>query len=321
VAKLTVATVLITWLIHSGALDFSKLLILVKRPSLLALELGVWLIAVFVAALRWRTLLGLAGVTLPFPRILQLQLTALFFNVVIPGNVGGDVVKALYVARDADPKKRTTILLIVFVERLLGLAGLVTMATVVTIANSSTLFANELMRPLATTVCLLGAGLAFGVTLFVLGMRWGGARLESWTSGPSRISKLLAQLVAAMRLLSSGPKELAITLVLSMFAHAAAMTLFTVLTVALTHQDVSFGTVATVFPIGLLSLMLPISPAGMGVGHLAFDSLFSAIKLTGGADVFNVWLIGQIAPNLLGVFPYLALKRRGELPTTDGETA
>src|SRR5687767_1088960 len=160
---------------------------LVERPSLLLFDLAVWAFFVVVATLRWRVLLRLANVSLPFLRLLQLQLTAMFFNVVIPGNVGGDVVKALYVARDADPKQRTTILLIVFVERLLGLAGLVTMATLVTVLRSSTLFGNELLRPLATAVCLLGAGLVASVTGFVLVMRWGGARLESWTTGPSRI--------------------------------------------------------------------------------------------------------------------------------------
>jgi hypothetical protein len=30
--------------------------------------------------------------------------------------------------------------------------------------------------------------------------------------------------------------------------------------------------------------------------------------------VFNVYLIGILAPCLTGVFPYLALRRRGELP-------
>jgi hypothetical protein len=71
---------------------------------------------------------------------------------------------------------------------------------------------------------------------------------------------------------------------------------------------------ATVVPIGLLSLLLPISPAGMGVGHYAFDELFKAIGIVGGATIFNVFALGQNTPCLFGVIPFLTLKKRGELP-------
>jgi hypothetical protein len=54
---------------------------------------------------------------------------------------------------------------------------------------------------------------------------------------------------------------------------------------------------------------LPISPGGFGVGHLAFDRLFAAIGLTGGATVFNVFILGQMAPSLIGVVPYLMMRR------------
>jgi uncharacterized membrane protein YbhN (UPF0104 family) len=126
---------------------------------------------------------------------------------------------------------------------------------------------------------------------------------------------MLNQLVGAVRLLASGPKQLLVALGLSMVIHAASMAFFTLLTVVITGQDVAYTTVATVFPLGILTMVLPITPAGLGVAHVAFDRLFTAIGLTGGATVFNVYLLGTIAPSLVGVFPYLALKRRGELPT------
>jgi hypothetical protein len=318
-AKAVVATVLITWLVRGGSLEMGKLAILIERPSLLAFDLAVFAAQVVLGTLRYGALLTLAGVTAPFARLLQLQLTAVFFNAVVPGNIGGDVIKALYVARGAPASRRTTILLIVFVERLLGLAGLVVLAALVAGVNGPRLLESPLLRPLASVVLLLGAGLVGGAVAFVLVMRRAGARLDAWTSGPSKVAKLLNQLVAAMRLLTSGPRSLALALAFSMAMHALGMALFTSLTEAITGQDVPYSSVASVFPLGVLTMILPISPAGVGVGHVAFDRLFSAIGLSGGANVFNVFLIGQIAPGLLGVFPYLALKRSGDLPRTGGE--
>ncbi|MBX3191386.1 MAG: flippase-like domain-containing protein [Labilithrix sp.] len=312
-AKAVVAATLIGWLIRSGQLDFRALGLFFTDPRLLVADLAIVGIGVVCGALRWRALLSLAGVNMPVGRAVQLQMTALFFNVVIPGNVGGDVVKAVYASREATPQNRSAVFLIVFVERLLGLAGLVLVASSVAVLRGPVLWENPQLRQLAIAVAFLGACTIVGPALFVVFMRRAGDRLEKWTSGTSKIAKLAGQLVAAARLLSSGPKNLVIALGLSMIVHTVAMGFFTVLTRVITTQPVAFSAVATVFPLGILTLILPISPAGIGVGHVAFDKLFDIIGLDHGATVFNVYLIGQIAPCLLGVFPYLTLKRQGAI--------
>lgn len=308
-AKVIVATALLTWLIRSGSLDMHTLAIFFQKPQLLALDVAVFSAAMTFGALRWGVLLRLAGVRLPVRRLLQLHYVAAFFNVVIPGNVGGDVVKALYVARDAPPEKRTTILLIVFVDRLLGLAGLVTLATLIMIVRGPTLWHSAVLRPLAGIVVLLGVGVLVGPAILVLVMRRAGDKLEAWTSGPSKLAQLLARLVAAMRLLTSEPRWLLVALGLSMGIHFCAIGFFTVLTRSIGGFDVGLAEISTVFPLGLLTMLIPISPSGLGVGHVAFDRLFAAIGLSGGATIFNVYLIGQLTPCLLGFVPYLAVKR------------
>jgi len=314
-AKVIVAATLIGWLIRSGVLKMGALSIFLERPILLVADLALFSFGVMMGAMRWRALLVLAGARVPLGRAIQLQLTALFFNVVIPGNVGGDVVKALYVARDEEPSKRTAILLVVFVERLVGLGGLVLVATVVGILRGPLLWQTPQLRQLAMAVGFLGICTIVGPALFVLFMRRAGDRLESWTTGTTAIAKLAGRLVAAARLLSSGPKQLFIALSMSMAVHCGTMGFFTVLTRVITETDVPFSSIATVFPLGILTMILPISPAGLGVGHVAFDRLFSMIGLHDGATVFNVYLIGQLTPCLLGVIPYLALRRTGKLPT------
>src|SRR5438477_12381756 len=97
--KLAVAALLIAWLVRAGTLGLGPLRLFIERPELLAANLGVLALLVVLGALRWRLLLRLAGVHLPLGRALQLHLTGLFFNVVIVGGIGGDVVKAVYVAR------------------------------------------------------------------------------------------------------------------------------------------------------------------------------------------------------------------------------
>ena len=59
---------------------------------------------------------------------------------------------------------------------------------------------------------------------------------------------------------------------------------------------------------------LPIAPAGMGVGHAAFDQLFQYFNISGGANLFNLYWIVFICNNLLGLIPYIIMsKKQGKI--------
>jgi uncharacterized protein (TIRG00374 family) len=317
--KVAVAAVAIGYLLRSKSLDFGALAILVKRPSLFVLNFVLWVVAAgILAALRWKILLTLADARPPFKKLLRLQLIALFFNVVVPGNIGGDVMKGFYVARDEAPEKRPTILLIILVDRIVGLAGLIAIAALSALVRSDVLASSPQTKPLLYTIGLLAAGTFGGPIVFVILMRFAKDWLEKWTSGPSRISKLLAQLTKSVALVSARPLVLLQAVVVSMAIHGLAMAYFAILTRAIVDTPVDFGLIAAVFPIGMLSIVLPISPGGVGVGHVAFDSLYKLIGIEGGATVFNVYLIAQIVFSGLGVIPYLSLKRtEGPRPIDD----
>ncbi len=313
--KIAVAALLVGWLVRANSLDVRALGVLFAEPWLLAVNLGAFVAcSVVLATARWRILLRIVGVELPLGRASALQLMALFFNVVIPGNVGGDVVKALYVARDQPPERRTPLLLIVFVERVLGLLGLVFMAALAAAIQAPKLMAMPAIRPMLLTVFVLAAGGLLGPLVLLLVVRAFGRRAEALLSGPSRLGQLLGRVVAAGRLVLSQPRRLVLALVVSMAMHGVAMGYFTVLTRVIGGHAVDYGAVATVFPIGLLTIVLPISPAGFGVGHLAFDRLYAAVGLSGGATIFNVFLVGQIVPCTVGLIPYLLLRVRSVVP-------
>lgn len=312
--KLAVGGALIAWLLHSGTLDFAALSLFFERPSLLVANLAVFAVTTVLGGLRWRLLLRLAGVNLPVGRALQLAFTAVFFNVVVPGNIGGDVLKSIYVARELAPEKRAGVYAIAFLDRLIALAGLVAVAAVLTLARGRIAWEEPKVRELTLAIGVLVLG-TFGAPIMLLMFLRRSKRIDSWTDGPSLVARILKQLVAAGRLIASGPRSLAIALGLAIVTHLAGIVLFAALATAIIAHDVSITSLASVYPLGMLSMVLPISYAGFGVGHVAFDQLFAMIGLTGGATVLNVYLIGQTVPCLVGVVPYLTLKREAPLPT------
>jgi uncharacterized protein (TIRG00374 family) len=310
--KVLIAAIPIAWLVRTGAFDFAALGIFVERPALLGVNLAVFAIGLFVATLRWNVLLRAVDVHLPLRRAVQLQLIGMFFNVAIPGNVGGDVVKAVSVARTEPPDKRAGIYIIPVVERVAGLAGLVAMAMFLMPLSGS------MQGGLRTTVLLLGFGCLGGAALLMLAARWRGAALAKWVRGTSRLSKFLSNVVAALTLMARRPKAVVWALLLSMLIHGVAMWYFWLLVDLVGGQDAAIGDIASVFPLGMLLIIVPITPSGFGIGHLAFEELLAALGLHSGATIFNVFLIGQIVPCLAGAIPYVALRSPRTHPNSTG---
>ncbi|MGE5181459.1 MAG: lysylphosphatidylglycerol synthase transmembrane domain-containing protein [Acidobacteriota bacterium] len=303
--KLAVAALLVGWLVHAGTLDLTALWLFFDRPVLLIEDVAALALAIMLGAMRWQLLLRAVDVPIGLGRALQLHTTGLFFNVVVPGGIGGDVVKAVYVARDQPEDKRPAVYLIGFVDRLIGIAGLVMLALLAVLLHGS-----DAWQPPLRALSLIAAALAT-VTIAAPIVVLAAARRS--TRRPR--SGTLAQLVDATQLVAARPPTLVIALALAIALHAIGLALFGVLADALASGG-SLASVASVYPLGMLTIALPISTAGIGVGHVAFERLFELVGLHGGANTFNLFFIGQTAPCLLGVLPYLTLRRRSP-PASD----
>src|SRR5690606_37149136 len=73
--------------------------------ELLLLSVGLIIVGSLLAIYRWTLLLRAAGVETGVWRAVSLTFIGLFFNTVMPGLTGGDLVKAVYIARDHRKKK------------------------------------------------------------------------------------------------------------------------------------------------------------------------------------------------------------------------
>lgn len=132
----------------------------------LVLAVAIQLGAMVVGAVRWRMLLHAYGAS-AIPRLselLKVYLIGTFYNIYLPGGVGGDVLRGV-VTRDAFATRGATgAVAVVFIERALGAAGVLALTAIAT-----TLFALDRFATLLP-VCVIGlAAVAAGVTLLARG--------------------------------------------------------------------------------------------------------------------------------------------------------
>lgn len=133
----------------------------------LALTVFTFIGATFLTAVRWNLLLKMQGIRLGLLAVLRLVMIGFFFNLVIPGAVGGDVVKMAYIARQT-PGKRTEAISTIVLDRLLGVMALFILAGFMVLGNLKFIMAieNPVLKWGAT---LVGFG-SFGGVLGILGI-------------------------------------------------------------------------------------------------------------------------------------------------------
>jgi glycosyltransferase 2 family protein len=126
IARIAVATVAILWVLrgqdwHTLAAVFQNL-----SPWYFGLSLVIYAGAQVVIAIRWWLLLRAQGIHIEISAAVRLFFLGLFYNNLMPGSVGGDLLKAWYVTKHTP--KRLEGVLSVFVDRVIGLVGMVLMA-------------------------------------------------------------------------------------------------------------------------------------------------------------------------------------------------
>lgn len=299
-AKVLVAVGLGYWLVSNRTLDAGSLRVL-RQPHLVVHTILLFsLVSIGAATLRWLILLRAYGISVHPVRAAALQLMGLFFNAVIPGNLGGDFVKNLYVVRG----RPVDVVALAVTERLLGMIALIWAGWLITLGNAGYVLGQPALAPWLGVLTVLALGAVLGPILVVV-------ILPRVLPGelPGIFGGIVRQLRSAVQVLRDKPKSGLLVFSISLFIHVMNLAYFYRITSTLLGTAPPLSAIAVIFPVGLLTMVLPVSVAGVGVGHMAFDQLFSAVGLSGGANAFHAFIVGNVGPMLLGAIPYLVLRR------------
>lgn len=234
-----------------------------------------------LAAFRWKLLLNYVNVPLTYLTVLRLTFIGLFFNLFVPGGVGGDLIKMFYLRREAGDNFAEAVLT-VLLDRLLGLAGLLLLAITGLVWNTELLDSStkEMKGMLIAVGIASAAGLLGGLAFFCWPLL--GSIGQSWQEGlsrrlPEKLNDVFQRVGRALNLLRKAPLMLAQLLGLAMVGHLGA-------SVAVMFIGWSFeGGKLLGFKVYLLATQLsnlvaavPLTPGGVGGRDLAMAFLLRA---------------------------------------------
>jgi glycosyltransferase 2 family protein len=220
-------------------------------------------VALLLGAQRWRWLFFAFGAPSPpsYALTFRYYLVGFFYNTYLPGGVGGDLVRAVVSRAAFGVDQRAASLATVLVERVLGLAGLLALTSIV-------LLVHPLPLPLGAAAWLPG----------LLGLSLAGSAIASlWLArffaerAPPPLSRWLRMLPAPREpapLWAAALASLATQVLVAISGH---------LLISALEPSVAWLDSLVIIPVASAAAYLPFTIAGAGVREAVFLQLYAAV--------------------------------------------
>lgn len=310
--------------------------LLQRTPDLVAFGLAAGCIAVATALQFYRWYLLVRALDLPFSgrNAVRLGLVGYFFNIFLPGSVGGDLVKAFFIAR-GQPGRRAAAVATVVADRLFGLFGLILYVAVVAgalwAAGNPQIGGNPHLQFIVKACGAAVAVTVVGWVLLGLLPQHRADRFAGRLHQVPRFGATLAELWYTVWQYRQRSGTVLACLGLSAITHTCYVLIFHFAVQVFAEPDpavpgrlkdvATFAEHVTVAPIGYIMEALFPAPGGVGGGEAVFGWLYTLL----GKPV-SVGVAGRLTMRMiqwaLGLIGYIAyLRMRAELPVAEAEAA
>ena len=257
--------------------DFRKIFIYIYQAHLIFLLLACLALyaAQYICAYRTKHYLQTASMHLSGHKSIALYFTGMFFNVLLPGGIGGDGYKLYYLGK-RNTTSKLTILRCLLSDRCNGLyVLLIYILCLVLVVDPSFYPKSPVSIPIIAAVAMLGVTVIY------------------WLGTTYILKETLLDTIKALpySLISQS-----LNLVCALF-----------LVMALAKEDINLATLVsyiTIFMISSLAILIPVSIAGAGLRELTFlyGSIFFNVNQELGIAVALLFFIITTLCSLIGIY-------------------
>ncbi len=244
----------------------------------------IYLASQAISAVRWKLLLP---EKFTFRKLFSLYMLGAFFNSFLPGLIGGDVVKAYYLNKDA--KKLSLTLASIFMDRYFGYAALmiIGIAAYPLALRYISGAVYQWVMPAIVCAFIVGSFLFFGLRL---GKRF----------------KTVSEFYEFFGLLNSRKDVIAKAVLISLVVQAMNFSAVALLASAL-GEDIPVLLLLVFLPIIITVTTIPVSISGLGVREGAFVLLLGLIKIRPEAatSLSLSWFFSTFIGSVPGLIVYI----------------
>jgi uncharacterized protein (TIRG00374 family) len=286
------------------------------------LALLICLSGVLLTLVRWYVLVRAQDLPFSLSNAIRLGLVGFFLSTFLPGSVGGDIIKAAFIAKQQS--RRTVAVSTVLIDRGVGLWGLCWLVAILGGVFWSCGFFEGPTASTLHSIVLFSAFICAATCLvwFLLGFlpEW---RAQRFARRLTRIPKLghsIAEFWRAIWMYRNQRRSIALALGMSLIGHVGFVLTFYFASLTLQASN-EIPTVAEHFmivPVGMAIQAGFPTPGGIGGGDYAYGALYQMIGYPSANGVLGS-LVKNVVTWMLALVGYLVyLRLRPSLPAVVG---
>jgi len=275
IVKLCFAALILGFLVHYSQLKFSLFSSFVVHPfhSIWVVWLFYFMLALGIT--RWYRLNQTQNILLSFNETAAFTYFCVAFNNVLPGNVGGDVIRLFHTIKKFSDKK-TNIILSAFFDRLSGLMGIIAVICCAGLMQWPVLRSNpQLLHTLKWCI-----GIALGV---VVGL----SIVFAFSRAPF---KRLQPILDALNLYRDAKKVMLESLFISIGIQFLMILAVINISKIMGIAPISPLDYAIAMGIAQIANLIPLTPGGLGIGEMVFSNILLLLNPNSTAAFATVFL-------------------------------
>ena len=279
-----------------------------------AVGLAIYLTSLVITFTRWMLLVRAQGMPLAFRDALRLGFIGNVFNLVIPGAVGGDVIKAAYLGR-MQPDKKPQAWASMVIDRILGLLGLFLLAGIAGLASWNAV--NGQVRLLISLVW--GALFVGFATLTVLFSPSLYRPLNRLVAGRGKLAAIVGRLEAIGMAYRRRVGTVVGMLLAAMLSHSLLVLAFFIASLALFDSMPTLAQHYLMVPLALFTTAVPLPFGALGLTEQISGQLFEMVHHADGAVAMMAFRVLMYASGAISACVYLANLRQVRTLQHDAE--
>jgi glycosyltransferase 2 family protein len=296
--KLSAGLVLVVFLIWHYDLRSVLKLIQHERPILFVGTVALYVGGQVMSAFRWQLLAALNGIPGPYPEYLAYYFIGMFTNVFVPGLVGGDALRALYLGRKH--QRMGPALASVMADRGIGLLTLFWLAGVAALCTTRVHLPPAVLRlTLAAAAISLSAYIAAPL-------------LARWLMRVDRLYRLLGPMIPYL----SRPFALMPAIALSALLQLSLAFCQYLLGIGL-GLDIALATFVLIVPITNVIASLPVTINGLGMREAGYLVLLgmTGVSKDRAVALSILYFAATLAGGFTGVVAFVSTPMPHPLPS------
>jgi uncharacterized protein (TIRG00374 family) len=311
-AKLLLAVGIIAWMFFKLRDEnaFHRLIHDPKHWGYLAVAQVLVIVAISLNYIRWYLLVRALGLEFQIRDAFRLGSIGMLINQALPaGSVGGDLFKAVFIARE-QPDRRTEAIASIVIDRVVGLYAMTLVASAGYLVGSQTTTLSASVATLGRFVVGVAIVGTIGIALLMTPI-FTSSKVEEIFGRLPLVGSIARRLVAAAAAYRSERRYLFAGILLSCCTHTIFVTSFWCIAQGLPVTSPPLTKMFIIGPMSLAAGALPLTPGGLGVFEAALDRLFTEVGSRPG-DGFLVGLTYRVMTYVMaavGAVYYVAARR------------